>query len=485
MFAGFRYTAALVALATSAPSALAGPVELIIPSVEFALPVDPTPDLRGGLIAQDLDGDGRADFVVTRPGTVVAVGSDGRVLWTRAVDVQVTERAEENGLPGHHGPGVQAADVTGDGHIEVLYLTRQGHLEIVAGKSGELIRTVRIASPPGTERWEHLVVADFRGEGDRDLLLQATNSEGYRMGSFLSAWAIPDLLDHDDAAPLWRRDDFIAAAHSGARVADLDGDGRDEVVSGSVVGADGRKRLDLPVRGHIDAVQIADILPGRRGFEVVALEERGHRRLLPFDAAPARWLNQQVNRVWGAGNRVFVFGADRLIWQEDYLRQEPQNAAAGRYLTGADELQIWCRSRYHVDQKPFVFDARGRVIATYELSDVAPADWTRSGVEVPAPIHWSGTGQQQLAVKARHQDRSDVAVIDPLSGRFLVQARAEADRLYVADVTGDWREELVVLSGDRLRIYSNPDPNADPDHPSLWTDRNYRRSRHTWNYYSP
>jgi hypothetical protein len=54
----------------------------------------------------------------------------------------------------------------------------------------------------------------------------------------------------------------------------------------------------------------------------------------------------------------------------------------------------------------------------------------------------------------------------------------------VADVSGDWREEIIVLNGDELHIYENPAPNPDPDRPSLWEQDHYHRSRLTWNYYS-
>jgi len=60
-----------------------------------------------------------------------------------------------------------------------------------------------------------------------------------------------------------------------------------------------------------------------------------------------------------------------------------------------------------------------------------------------------------------------------------------ADRLYVADVFGDWREEVIVLSGNELHIYQNPQSNPQPGRERLWADRNYRRLKQCHNYYSP
>ena len=61
----------------------------------------------------------------------------------------------------------------------------------------------------------------------------------------------------------------------------------------------------------------------------------------------------------------------------------------------------------------------------------------------------------------------------------------KADRLYVADVAGDWREEIIVLNGSELHVYQNRAANPRPDRPRLWADRNYRRLKQCHNYYSP
>lgn len=466
----------------------AGKLQLLSqPDIQIELPIpDPAGEGRaGGLITHDLDGDGLRDFLVTRSGIIVAVRQDSRILWRREVDIHVNRQSEVNGLPGHHAPGIQAGDVTGDGEVEVLYLTHSGELHIVSGESGELLHSIKIPSPEGTEHWEHPVIANFRGQGDRDLLLQTTNAEGYRMGRYLAAYAIEELVSHDNPEPLWTRDDFLAAAHNGARLADLDGDGRDEVISASIIGPDGAKIYELPVRGHIDAIQIADILPESPGLEVVALEEGGKIKLLPFSDKFSKWINWNINKLWEGNERVFLFNIDGLFWQRHYFQQEPQNAAVGNFDPDVNALEIWNRSRYNLDQKPFVFNADGQLISHYEMIDVAPDDWTRAGVEVINTIHWSGSGQQHAVAKERHK-AGDVVIFDPISGEFKIRIPEQADRLYVADVLGDWREEIIVLSVNNvLRIYSNHATNPDPDHASLWDMQHYRRSKQTWNYYSP
>ena len=415
----------------------------------------------GGIISADLDSDGRRDFVVTGPGHVGAVAAAGARLWSKEVELQVTGKAEREGLPGLHAPGVQAADIDGDGATEVLFLTRGGALSIIDGASGVERASVRLpAPPPEAERWEHLVVADFRGKGDRDLLLQATNAGEYRMGRFLAAYALDELLrDGAAASPLWARDDFLANAHNGARIADLDGDGRHEVLGGDLIGPDGKRLLRLSVARHVDSLFVADVRPDLPGLEVIALEE-------------------------GGAERVFLYNHDGLIWEAHHDHQEPQNAALGDFDPDRPGLEIWCRSRYNRHQRPWVLDAHGEVIASYEMADVAPKGWTVEGVEEISAIHWTG-GPEPLAVAKERHTAGDVALFDPLTGDFVWRIDQEADRLYVADVSGDWREEIVVLNGGELHIYENPARNPAPGRPSLWDQDHYRRSKLTWSYYSP
>ena len=425
---------------------------------ELGLPE--APDSAGGLIAVDLDGDAQRDFIVSGTGYVAAFAASGVSLWSKSVDIQITGKAERDGLPGLHAPGVQAADVDGDGATEVLFLTGDGALHVVDGRSGAMRRSVRLPAPDRAERWEHLVVANFRGLGDRDLLLQATNADGYRMGRYLAAYALDELMrEGDSPVALWTRDDFMANAHSGARIADLDGDGRHEVLGGDIIGPDGKRLFRLPLEGHLDSIFVTDVRPDLPGLEVVALEENGPER-------------------------VFLYNHNGLIWQAHNEHQEPQNAAVGDFDPDRPGLEIWARSRYNRDQRPWMFDAYGKLIADYEMADVAPEGWTVSGVEVISAIDWTGEPKQLAAAKERHE-AGEVAVFDPLSGSFLLRLEEKADRLYVADVTGDWREEIVVLSGDQLRIYENPDSNPEPGHASFWEQDHYRRSKMTWNYYNP
>jgi hypothetical protein len=410
------------------------------------LEVSAPEDSSGSIITADVNDDGAFELLVTAPGYVGVYRLDGRLLWSKKIGVRVGGQSESQGLPGHHGPGIQAGDIDGDQKTEVLFLDQESRIHILEGAQGSELWSVQLSPPKGAERWEHLVIADFRGTGDHDLLLQATNSDGYRMGRYLQAHAI-ESLRKGEKSPLWSRDDY------------LDGDGRDEVLGPMILGPSGETLLKLDLAGHIDSVFVEDVRPDLPGLEVVMLEE-------------------------GRLNRVFLAGKDRVLWETDYERQEPQNAAIGRFLPGRDDIQVWCRSRYNEHQKPFVFDSGGKLIAHYEMDDVAPEGWTASGVEVINSIHWTGEERAYACAKERHES-GDVCIFDPISGEFLLRLPDKADRLYVADISGDWREEIVVWNGNELNVYANDQENSNPSRERLWSKQHYRRSKMTWNYYSP
>jgi hypothetical protein len=348
--------------------------------------------------------------------------------------------------------------VDGDGQCEVVYVTKDSVVHMVEGKTGKEKASAKPPFPKEAQRWEIAFVCDLRGTGeDRDVLLQTTNAQGYRMGKFLAAYTMEKLIKGEK--PLWTTDRFVSCAHNGARIADLNGDGREEILGATIFSPEGKLLTRAAeFRGHMDSVFVADVRPEIPGLEVVMLEE--------------------------GSNYVQVVGRKGPIWRSEFKRQEPQNAALGRFKKGSEELFIWCRSRYNEHQKPFVFNSQGKKVFDYEMDKVAPSDWRASGVEVIHTIDWTGKREQLACAKERHTN-GDVCLFEPLTGNFVLRLKEKADRLYVADVLGDWREEILVLNGNELHVYQNPDPNPRPKEKRLWENRNYGRLKQCHNYYSP
>lgn len=365
----------------------------------------------------------------------------GQALWVKQVDIHLLGADGVVGLPGIHGPSVQAADVDGDGKAEVLFLKTDGSLVVCDGATGQEERTAKPALPDGAARWQHLVVCNLRGQGDRDLILQTSGQDErpagtFPAGRFVTALAMEDL----EGQPRWSTGHFHGQAHGGLKVADLDGDGRDEVCGLSLYDHDGTFLTDGdPPQGawHIDSMAIGDVRPDRPGLEVTVTVE-GTRH-------------------------VGLLGVQGGLWWRRYEHREADKVAVGEFDLSRTGLEIWGRGSFDSpdDRGQFVFD-----------------------VEEIWAIDWTGEPSQLLAAKERHES-GDVAVFDPMTGRFLERFPEKADRLYVADVSGDWREELIVVSGNEVHVYHNPAPNPRPHQPRLWEQVHYRRSKQTWNYYSP
>jgi hypothetical protein len=68
-------------------------------------------DSAGGIIVADVNKDGKMDYLVTVPGHLAVYDNGGARLWIKKVEICVGGSSESEGLPGHHGPGVAAADV--------------------------------------------------------------------------------------------------------------------------------------------------------------------------------------------------------------------------------------------------------------------------------------------------------------------------------------------------------------------------------------
>jgi hypothetical protein len=372
----------------------------------------------------DLDNDGRVDYVVSAIASREkrAYSSSGELLWRRPYNW---------GDTWGHPVKTAAADLDGDGRTEAVTFEEDGDrkwLLVLDGATGRVrhhVDTARFVTGPW-ERRDKVLVVDRSGCGRPDTVVLTRNTYGA-----VRAAAFDARLRH-----LWTANSPQSKAHK-SQVVDLDGDGRDEIVAGGVcLDSRGRTLWELPAKaggGHADFVEAMEIDPARPGLELVFAGCNNDCTWMTDWTGQLLWLRQTGHSQW---------------------------LVAGRFAKRPGEYELWMRRK-----KPENPDQRISIGGEH-LGKVP-----RRGVH--SRIDWDGDPDNGDEVLCRNGE-----VFHPASGKVLFRAPG-GQLIRAADVLGDSREEIIVVSADRRRIevYTNTTVNPRP-RPDRW-DTGY------WRYRSP
>ncbi len=227
----------------------------------------------GGAIAADLEGTGRPDVVATsEDGHVYALrgktsNKEGELLW----------KSESDDCPSF-SPAT-AADLDGNGQLQILVTTTTGRLHVLDGKDGKELWSPDISGT--TEVAGRAVVVKAAG---RTLILAPLGDAG------LVAF------DWASRRELWRSPPNLPVIASPV-TADLAGDGKTDVVVGTITGevlvlnlADGQVLWGSKVAGgsiegdpvvaDLDGDGIPDIVIASHDFYLYAIDGRKLREVL-------------------------------------------------------------------------------------------------------------------------------------------------------------------------------------------------------------
>ncbi|MFG2007449.1 cellulose binding domain-containing protein [Micromonospora sp. NPDC048868] len=431
----------------------------------------------------DLDGDGDYEFVVkwepsnakdnsqsgyTGNVYVDAYTLTGTRLWR--VDLGRNIRA------GAHYTQFQVYDYDGDGRAEVAMKTADGtrsgtgqvigsatadhrnssgyvlagpeYLTMFDGRTGAVLSTVSYDPPRGTvsswgdnygNRVDRFLAATAHLDGQRPSLVMA---RGYYTRAVVAAWDFRD-------GTLRKRWTFDSnASGNGAAygqgnhnlsVADVDADGRQEIVYGSATINDDGRLMYATGFGHGDALHVGDLVPGRAGLEVFTIHESGNQPAA--DLHDAR--TGQV--VWQRPNNGGVEG--------------PGRGVAADIHAGSPGAEFWGAGTHMGD----LYSATGAVVGRRPSSANFLAWWDGDPVRElldGTRIDKYGTGGDTRLLTA-----SGVATNNGTKSTPALSA----------DLFGDWREEVVWRTSDSraLRIYSTPTPTGTRIH-TLMHDPQYR-----------
>ncbi|TFI57678.1 rhamnogalacturonan lyase [Sphingomonas parva] len=420
--------------------------------------IDMGPNIRSGahytqFMVFDFDGDGRAELVAkTADGTIDGAGrviGDRRADWAeRGGDAASTDRTGSTELP----DGRRVAQLTG------RILKGPEFLTVFDGRTGRALATAPYAPPrhPDTpnpsgdqlkalwgdsygNRSERYLAGVAYLDGKRPSIVMGRGYYGrstvaawdYRGGKLVKRWLF------DSAAPGNER--FGGQGNHQLSVADVDGDGRDEIVYGSMAIDDDGKGLWSSGLRHGDTMHLSDLDPTRPGLE--------------------KWgVHEEVSRNGGIGAAMLDARTGEVLWSTKADKDTGRGLAADidpRY-PGAE---AWASNT------PDLYDARGKSIGRHPR-------------QTNFAIWWDGDLSRELLDGARiykwdWQKQESVPLLDPTG--VVSNNGTKANPSLSADILGDWREELIVRTADSsaLRIYLTPYP-TEVRLPTLMHDPVYR-----------
>jgi rhamnogalacturonan endolyase len=383
----------------------------------------------------DLDGDGAYDFVVQHPDFNVdpyhrpgywkrspetykldAYSSQGKFLWRynmgwaietgtwyspyMVFDVDQDGKAEVYAKAGEGDPREL------DGHV------LEGHEYLVKlnGQTGALLDRRAWLSREGFNSYNYwcrnfLTVAYLDGIHPSLIMQRGTYT------------IIKTVALDKDLNPIWKWASvgeyakYRGQGQHGLMTGDIDLDGRDELVIGTAALDDNGIPMWRTGLGHNDAGYIADIDPDRPGYEIFyGIESRSAKNGVCLVEAKTGKI------IWGYDGSTHHVHGQAMIG--DLTDEYPGIECYAGEAKGGDKF--------------FLYTAKGKRLSDKNL-------WGLS----PRAVWWDADAQKEICYKNR------VIEYDGKEKQTI-----EGDVLIVADIIGDWREEIVTSVPGELRIYS-------------------------------
>ncbi len=384
----------------------------------------PTPGFGAGRNARfgDLDGDGALDMLIAQNiprvrgdafdhiSCLTGVTLDGKILW------QSGRPDPRNGLLTNDTP-FQVHDLDGDGRSEVV-LVRDFKLQVLDGATGKLRQSVPMPAAPADNKerpyeinnGDSLAFFDLSGKGRRsDILIK----DRYR-----SFWVF-----NNDLKLLWQGEG--QTGHFPFPF-DADGDGRDEILIGYSLWDHGGRQIwsrDRELRDHADGVAMGN-----------------------FSGDPSA-----APRAYSSGSDEGFLIFDRLGNILKHVRiGHAQSPSVAKYRPDLPGLQYMTVNFWKNPGIVTLFDHDGNLLAQEEpIHTGSPLH----------PVNWRGDGEEFALLSG------NIRAGGMIDGRLRRVVMFPDDghpdlAYYVADLTGDARDEIVLWDQQQVWIYTQDRPFA-------------------------
>ena len=283
-------------------------------------------------------------------------------------------------------------------------------------------------------------------------------------------WALD--LKGNELVPRWK---FDTADHASKwkgmcshcfRVADVDGDGKDEILYGSAAIDDDGSELWCNGNGHGDILHVGKFIKDRSGLQIVASFEEAK----DYEGQGNGYACQVIN----ARDGSMITGHGRNL---------PVDASdVGRCIVAdvdpdSPDFEYWSSTQ----EGMFSCNGTGLVSTTYPTG-------IGSGVMYNVAIYWSGQSTREMldrgcivSYKANpdvNKSNKNRLIAFDLYGSNQGNHASKYNPCYYGDFLGDYREEVILGSSDYKSIYIFS-TNHPTTHrlPHLMTDHNYDMSQ--------
>jgi len=403
-------------------------------------------------LVYDFDGDGRAEFVCktadgTTDGAGVVIG-DAKANWLTPESVGekpgsvTTPRAEGRSLAGFIMSGPEYLTVfdglTGKALATTTYLPQRAP----GNDNPTPEQQKEIWGDDHANRIDRFLAGVAYLDGERPSIIMA---RGYYTRTVLAAWDFrADKKGNRKLESRWVFDSDSSEKNRAYRgqgnhnlsVADVDGDGRDEIVYGAMVIDDDGKGLYSTGWGHGDALHVSDLDPANPGLEVFDIQER-------FDAQGMSLRDART------GKPLFTIPSVKADESGGDKGEGPGRGVAFNIDPRFPGAESWA--------------AGAGMSGMYDIHGKKFYEGRPAGLSTNFSVYWDGDLLQELLDQnVISKWNWNTQTVEPLlvAHQCTSNNGTKATPALSADIWGDWREEVIWRTRDNreLRIYTSTIP---------------------------